>query len=770
MKHSHGVRSVVCLIFLTAIHPALFSLSHADIMNYTLEAGSYQIVERPDSSVRIVMDDFTHISIPGHPRLPARTFLVVLPPDAEVRSVKVRGENETELLAHYRIEPAPTIGILSSKPEQDTQDQAEWARNNQDVYGQDDWYPATAGYYDGIGTLREYRYVRVVYYPFSVRPQSGRLVFRPTLNVEIEFDHAAPEPARYETDRIRAKKVEQAARIFVNYPYMHRLYAALPGVRASAETYDYVLITSPELIDAFSLLVDWKQAIGFSVKVITPGWIDSTYGGRDIQEKTRNFLIDKYAEWGIDYLLIGGGLDVLPMRYCYPDPENHGYDDQFCPPTDQYYADLTGDWDSDGDGYFGEFGQDDVDFASEIYVGRIPFSSPDSVAAICRKSVVFESDRGAWKNSALLAGTFANFENQDYSGYAETDLATMTEVTAANLMPGWPCTRLYETQGLVVSKYACDIPVSLDNFTAAWGAGQYGLVNWGGHGSPIAVARSVWMSDDGDGVAEWAAGELRLPGLMHMVYTNRLDDLHPSITFQVSCNNATPEGPNLAAQLLYEGAVATLASTRIAFYAKGWENELDGLVASNSYFFMEQIVQDGARVGDALFDSKTNYAAVFPFFLYKHYQNLFDYNLYGDPSLVRQGVAFTCLDTDGDGVGDPGQIAVVCGEDNCPSAGNADQADYDDDGYGDVCDHCPRYVIPGNGSLASGDTNYDSSVTSADVIYLVQYVFRSGPSPLPLEVCGDIDCNGTISSADIVRLVGYVFKSGAEPCDICVTE
>lgn len=770
MKHSHSVRNVVWVIFLISVHLALFSLSHADIMNFTLEAGSYEIVDQPDSSVRIVMEDFTHIAIPGYPRLPARTFLIVVPPDAVVRSVQVRGENETELLARYEIQPAPTIGTLTMSNRLDDQDRAEWERNYREVYSRDDLYPAMAGYYDGEGAFREYRYVRVVFYPFSVAPQSGRLVFRPTLNVEIDFDHGTARAVPPESPRLRTRKVEEAARIFVNYPYMHRRYEALPQASTSAETYDYVLVTSPDLIDAFQILIDWKNAIGFHVKIVTRGWIDSTYAGRDIQEKTRNFLIDKYAEWGIEYLLIGGGLDVLPMRYCYPDSTNHGYDDWFCPPTDQYYADLTGDWDSDGDGYFGEFGQDDVDFASEIKVGRLPFSDTATLASVCRKIVRFESDRGAWKNNALLPGAFANFENQDRTGYPETDLATMTEVTAANLLGGWTYTKLYEREGIVKSKYACDLPLSVNNFTAEWAAGSYGLVNWGGHGSEVAVGRLVWGFDDGDGVPESSNGEVTFPWMIGTGYLYRLNDSYPSISFHVSCLNASPEGTNLAAELVRQVTSATIAATRPAFYSKGWENELDGLVASNSYYFVEQIAQDGARVGDALFDSKLNYASIFPFFLYKHYQNLFDYNLYGDPSMARQGVAVTCVDSDGDGVGDPGQPTWICGEDNCPSVSNADQADFDGDGMGDACDNCPRYMVPGNPVLMPGDANYDSTVTSADVIYLVQYVFRSGTPPLPLSHCGDIDCTGVVTSSDVIRLVNYVFKGGAAPCDVCVAE
>jgi hypothetical protein len=67
----------------------------------------------------------------------------------------------------------------------------------------------------------------------------------------------------------------------------------------------------------------------------------------------------------------------------------------------------------------------------------------------------------------------------------------------------------------------------------------------------------------------------------------------------------------------------------------------------------------------------------------------------------------------------------------------------------------------------NGDQNNSGTVTSADIITLVGYVFKGGAAPLPCVAAGDVNCSGTVTSADIITLVGYVFKGGAPPCDIC---
>lgn len=66
-----------------------------------------------------------------------------------------------------------------------------------------------------------------------------------------------------------------------------------------------------------------------------------------------------------------------------------------------------------------------------------------------------------------------------------------------------------------------------------------------------------------------------------------------------------------------------------------------------------------------------------------------------------------------------------------------------------------------------GDVNCNNSVTSADIISLVNYVFKGGLPPCPCPAAGDIDCNGLVNSADIIKLVNYVFKGGPPPCNPC---
>lgn len=71
--------------------------------------------------------------------------------------------------------------------------------------------------------------------------------------------------------------------------------------------------------------------------------------------------------------------------------------------------------------------------------------------------------------------------------------------------------------------------------------------------------------------------------------------------------------------------------------------------------------------------------------------------------------------------------------------------------------------------ILPGDVTRDRLVTAADIVYLVNYVFKSGPAPKPIEELGDVNCSTSISSSDILALYHFIFKGGNPPCDVCST-
>jgi hypothetical protein len=150
-------------------------------------------------------------------------------------------------------------------------------------------------------------------------------------------------------------------------------------------------------------------------------------------------------------------------------------------------------------------------------------------------------------------------------------------------------------------------------------------------------------------------------------------------------------------------------------------------------------------------------------------------------------------DNDDDGICDADDICpndpnndsdadTVCGDiDNCPTVANADQADADGDGFGDVCDNCPINYNPGQednlppGGNTVGDAcecegnfNCDADVDGSDASIFKLY-FGRGQFNAPCNAfnpCrGDFDCDGDVDGTDASRFKADFGRSTIQnPC------
>ncbi|MGB2979714.1 MAG: dockerin type I domain-containing protein, partial [Candidatus Zixiibacteriota bacterium] len=62
-----------------------------------------------------------------------------------------------------------------------------------------------------------------------------------------------------------------------------------------------------------------------------------------------------------------------------------------------------------------------------------------------------------------------------------------------------------------------------------------------------------------------------------------------------------------------------------------------------------------------------------------------------------------------------------------------------------------------------GDLTGDGQVDIGDVLFLGNYLYRSGPAPNPPDI-GDVNCDGTTDLGDVVYLVNYLYQNGPPPC------
>jgi uncharacterized delta-60 repeat protein len=83
-------------------------------------------------------------------------------------------------------------------------------------------------------------------------------------------------------------------------------------------------------------------------------------------------------------------------------------------------------------------------------------------------------------------------------------------------------------------------------------------------------------------------------------------------------------------------------------------------------------------------------------------------------------------------------------------------------GYSHASATAEDYLIIKYSQALRGDANGDGLIDPADVVYLINYLFKSGTPPDPLQV-GDVNSDGLVDPADVVYLLNYLFKNGPPP-------
>lgn len=623
---------------------------HKDIeLGYTIslpDIEKYNFITNENLQT-IEIKNFGYLMTPGKPMLPAKSYLFALPPGLKATFIEYETINKIQIQGTYNIKPVDPFILLDNSDSEKYRSNKEWNKNYESTYSKNQYYPEKQVIITGSGTFRKYSYIQILICPFSYNPVTRKLYYSDSFHITINHKKTSYENTIL-NDNIADQK---ASKIFFNFNQIKNLYAPkINQLKTISQSYDYVIITNNELknIVASSNFYQWKTNIGYNIKFVSITDSEITnQPGIDLAEKIRNFLRQYYILWEIKYVLIVGDYTTIPMRYCSPNP----YLLEGTVPTDTYYADLSypdnESWNSNNDDYYGVYGQDNPDFAPEIYVGRIPTSNIARLTYTLDKIVKFEQDTDSWKNNALHGGAMLFYANEDHNTDIDFDIdgARMIDYIEKDIMIGWTTHHYSEKLGLSPSVYEWDA-LNEQVFTSDWRSGEYAVVNWAAHGAPTSIGRVIWDWDDGDEIPEHENGELTWGSFLN-TYSN-LEDDYPSIVFAVSCNVGYPEPQpdgNLGIDMLtkesFGAAVAVLSATRGAAVSGNWVESHSGAEALCYEFnhYMINGPNGPSKLGEALYDSKFYVHSNFGWDHTYEFMNMYDYNVYGDPSMIREGIS-----------------------------------------------------------------------------------------------------------------------------------
>jgi len=85
----------------------------------------------------------------------------------------------------------------------------------------------------------------------------------------------------------------------------------------------------------------------------------------------------------------------------------------------------------------------------------------------------------------------------------------------------------------------------------------------------------------------------------------------------------------------------------------------------------------------------------------------------------------------------------------------------------DAVTYIPRLSMPcGTVEAHCGDSNGDRKIDLSDLVYLINYLYKTGEPPVPL--CrGDANCDGGRDLVDVIVLINFLYKGGSPLCLEC---
>lgn len=540
-------------------------------------------IEAGAEYVRVhIPETHTYHLRPGYPTLPIRSQTLTLPMGTTVTDVNVTvGAVRTQTLQQHvspAPEPTPLDMSLTLKEQREG-----------DIYSSNTLYPEQwARWHTGGGIMdgRHVQFLSIQAFPVRYAPQSREIHYAENINITIHYE------------------------------------ASAAGL-LNPDTYDLLIISPGEYVDALQPLVVHKEARNLSTMLVTLAEIEAgAYfepQGRDEAETVKYFIKDAVEEWGVEYVMLVGGDDAIPVRYVAVDD---GEESRYI--SDLYYADIYDadgafvDWDSNDNNLFGEFTEteiDKVDLYPDVYLGRLACQNIVEVKTVVEKIISYENMPAyqmAWFKEIVYCGgdTFPGDENAINEG----EYANQAIIDA---MDGFNARKLW------ASNYKID---STAKITEAVSQGA-GFVDFSGHGSSTS-----WATHPHERENRWLpTGGYKTNDVSHL----HNEDAWPIIILN-ACSNAKFSTACLGWSFVGQqdsGAIAVCGNTALGYgYFGSYVTQgLSGFMELHSFLSYK----DGAETfGELWVDTLHSYINRYGSGMGLHdYKSIEEWEPLGDPSL-----------------------------------------------------------------------------------------------------------------------------------------
>ncbi len=355
---------------------------------------------------RLIMENTSSISKPGEPKLPVYESKILLPQDTKIHEIKIGYTEKINLGNDFNIEPSgqpvPISKLNTSRPPEP----------NPDIYNSNNIYPSELYEKVGVYSFRGYNILVLNLHPIQYIPSTGELYYYKelVLTIELENNNQSNPLLRNIADDINQliKKIDNSNDIlsYINKP-----------IELIRNNYDLLILTSNELKDNFQPLKDIHDLRGIKTEIKTLKDI-SILPKLVTTEDIRDFIREEYLKNGIEYVLIGGDVDIIPAKKLWVETFNGG--DSTWMTSDLYYSCLDGEYNHDNDNKWGEptdgDNGEDVDLIADVFVGRACVSNSEEADIFVTKTIRYMETGGYTNGKSLLVGEKLSSKPETYGG------------------------------------------------------------------------------------------------------------------------------------------------------------------------------------------------------------------------------------------------------------------------------------------------------------------------------------------------------------------
>ncbi len=615
MRASNKFISLVILITIIGLTASLQAEDRLFFSFSTLKSDLR--LKHDERGIQAFLPGDEKIEIAGAPQLPCKLTKIALPVGMNAGTIQAEPGPIIQIGCYPNYTPYPGDVKTDGEPAENYP-----AAEDELIYGSDSLFPGS--YFELVdrGVFGNQEILTIRLYPIQYRPRSGDLFLVDEIKIQIQLVQGELSGPAVQVGAKQLKRmVVNPEQIDIDPGGTANDTPALFRQGSLGIGAEYLVITNAELAPAFYPWVFWKNQKGITAEIALIEDILSNYPGVDNAAKLRAYLQQAYTA-GARWALLGGDEDVIPIRYAFPGNVSYPItlnNQQIC---DLYYGDLSGDWDYDNDGTYGEMTHDRPDLYPEIYVGRVPVDRLEEAANWVNKALVYEQNPGNGDYSYVTKALFITADQM-------RDLNE--HISLASVMPSHfnvdygRCAE--EPSGGSDSPIQPTAQRVLEVINEGWG--YIGNLNHGNVSSYVTMAPNYNYAPRS---YLWGDSVVQQDGAATILWQDSTAEF--SVKYSISCDNAAFDfdkeifrpGPFLTNSTFMEpflflpnrGGVAYLGNTRWGWVSASYRLEMKFL----EYLYNDSSCQLG--VAEAL--SKIYYPS---------YRDIdYGHNLFGDPEMA----------------------------------------------------------------------------------------------------------------------------------------